>query len=150
MAQVRTYSPDQVHVIVGPSRLSGFTDGTFITVSMDGQAYQKRVGADGQVSRARTGDLAGTVQVTLLSTSASNDILSAFAIADETSDEGVFPLLIKDSYGTTLIQTSSAWIQQKPDREFSNEVTEVQWTIDCVQLRSFIGQNNPQAGGGDS
>lgn len=146
---VYTYAADQVQIIVGGVPISGLADGTFINVVRDEQAYNKITGADGTTSRSRTANKAGAITVTLQQTSPSNDVLTGFMLADEAGDQGVVPVFIKDTYGRTLHAASSAWVQQMPDQDFSKEVEERGWVLDCARIDSFVGGNELQSGGGN-
>lgn len=143
---VFTYAADKVRVVVGGFPLTGFSDGTFITVERDEQAYNKVTGADGVTSRARTGNRAGSITISLQQTSPSNDVLSGFMIADEASDLGVVPVLIKDTSGRTIHATSAAWVRQKPSETFSKNIENREWILDCARIESFVGGNTGQAG----
>ena len=44
---VRTYDPKQVIITVGGVPMSGFADGTFLTVDRDDDQWAKVTGADG-------------------------------------------------------------------------------------------------------
>jgi len=145
-AGVYTYAAESVRIIVGGVPISGLADGTFVSVSRDEQAYNKTTGADGTTSRSRTGNRAGTIAITLQQTSPSNDVLSGFMLADEAADQGVVPVLIKDTSGRTLHYASAAWVQQKPDEEFGKEVSDREWTLDCARIDSFVGGNTSQTG----
>lgn len=147
MAGVFTYASDAVQIIVGGVSMSGLADGTFITVSRDEQAYNKVTGADGSTSRAKTANRSGSITVTLKQTSPSNDVLTGFMIADEAGDQGVVPVLVKDTSGRTLHYASAAWVQQMPDQEFSKEISEREWVLDCARIDSFVGGNQQQTGG---
>ncbi len=147
MAGVYTYAADAVQIIAGGVPLSGLADGTFVTVERDEQAYNKVTGADGSTSRARTGNRAGNIVVTLQQTSPSNDVLSGFMLEDEAGDQGVFPLLVKDTSGRTLCYASAAWVQQAPSQEFAKEINEREWTLDCARINVFVGGNAQQTGG---
>ena len=143
MAGVHTYAADAVQIVVGGVPISGLADGTFVSISRDEQAYNKVTGADGSTSRARTGNRSGNITITLQQTSPSNDVLSGFMLADEAGDEGVVPVLIKDTGGSTLCYASAAWVQQAPDQEFGKEISEREWTLDCARIDVFVG-GNPQ------
>jgi len=138
---VKTYSPKDVTVIVAGTQISGFAEDTFVTVERDSDAFTKIVGADGEVSRSASADLSGTITITLLGTSSSNDILSALALADQISLSGEFPVLIKDELGTTLHTAPSAWIQKAATKEYAAEVGENEWILQCSELIEFIGSN---------
>lgn len=139
---VHNYAADRVTVTVGATLISGFADGTFISVSRDEQAYNAVTGADGFVSRAKTGNRAGTITLTLQQTSPSNDILSGFMIADELRNRGVFPIFIQDQEGETIFQAQHCWVQQMPDSDFSKEISNRVWTLACARINAFVGGNN--------
>jgi hypothetical protein len=141
---VYTYASDEVTVIVGGVVMSGFADGTFVTVARDEQAFNKVTGADGSVSRAKTANKSGTITLTLQQTSPSNDVLSALMIADELSNQGVVPVLLKDKTGRTTVFSSSSWIQQSPEASMSKNIESREWVIDCAKLEIFIGGNIQQ------
>lgn len=135
----KTYSPVDVAVIYGGAIISGFADGTFITVSRDEDAFMKKVGADGEVARARNANRSGSVTLTLLQSSASNDVMAAFHAADSLSSGAALPLLIKDNSGRTLVAADAAWVKKEPDITRSKEIETVEWVLDCGQIVSFIG-----------
>lgn len=147
-AGVYTYAADAVQIIVGGVPISGLADGTFVNISRDEQAYTKTTGADGTTSRARTGNRAGSITITLQQTSPSNDVLSGFMAADEAGDQGVVPVLVKDTSGRSLHYASAAWVQQAPDSEYAKEINEREWALDCARIDSFVGGNAQQTGSG--
>ena len=146
---VYTYSPEEVRVIVGGVPMSAFADGTFVNVTRDEQAYNKVTGADGRTSRARTANRAGAITITLQQTSPSNDVLSGFMLADEAGDQGVVSVMIKDSSGRTLHFCAAAWVQQMPDQDFSKDIENREWILDCSRIDSFVGGNQAQTGSED-
>lgn len=147
-AGVYTYAADAVQIIVGGVPISGLADGTFVNIERDEQAYTKTTGADGTTSRARTGNRSGSITLTLQQTSPSNDVLSGFLVADEAGDQGVVPVLVKDTSGRTLCYASAAWVQQMPSQDFAKEVNEREWTLDCARIDAFVGGNAQQTGSG--
>lgn len=142
MQGVKTYDPSNVQIIMGGIPLTGFADGTFIDLAFDENQYTKTVGADGEVSRAKSNNRSGTVTLTLKQTSSSNDQLSALYLADQNSNSGVVPLMIKEiDTGRTLVFTQAAWIEKLPNVSYSKNVEDRQWTIAAGQLNVFIGGN---------
>lgn len=137
---VRTYDAREVQVNCGGNPASGYADGEFIVVRRDAPLYNKTTGADGEVSRSRN-ESAGSVTLTLKQTSPFNDILSAFALADKVNNSGVFPFMLKDLNGTTLVFSESAWIESFPDVNLGKEVSDRQWTIALGKTEWFIGGN---------
>ncbi|MFC3227331.1 phage structural protein [Marinibaculum pumilum] len=139
---VKTYDPRDVQVIIGGFSMTGYADGTYVSVTSDEAAYNKTIGADGEVSRARTNNRSGTMTLTLKQTSASNDVLTGFAIADETANGGVFPAMVKEvGSGRTLLFAAAAWIQQWPDVGYSKEIGNREWTIALATIDRFVGGN---------
>jgi hypothetical protein len=140
-AGVYTYASDEVQIIVGGVPMSGLADGTFVSISRDEQAFTKVTGADGSTSRSKSANRAGSITITLKQTSPANDVLSGFMIADEQSNNGVVPVMVKDTGGRTLHYASAAWVQQMPDQDFAKEISNREWVMDCARINSFVGGN---------
>jgi hypothetical protein len=138
---VKTYDPKQVAVIVGGKILHGFGDGTFIVAERNEQAFNLKVGVDGEGTRAKSNNKSGKVTLTLMQSSGSNDDLSAFAVADELSNSGAVPLLIQDHSGRTLCTALTAWIQKYANAEFAKEVSTRSWVLETDELVIFDGGN---------
>mgnify|MGYP000032262258 CR=1 FL=1 len=136
---VKTYDPKSVVVTVGGYPISGFADGTFITVERSSDAFTKVVGADGEVSRAKSADRSGSVTFTLMQTSNSNAVLSAFAIADENTGAGVVPILIKE--GNSIVFAAEGWVRKLPNAEWGKEVGNREWVFDCAVIQMEHGGN---------
>lgn len=138
---VRTYDPTQLVVTFGGIPISGFADGTYISVERDEETFTKVTGADGTTARSKTANRSGAVTLTLLQTSLSNDYLSGVALLDELSNSGVLPLIVKDLSGTTIIFAKEAWVQKPAAFEGAKEVTEREWILDTGDMDVFIGGN---------
>lgn len=136
---VKTFDPKNLLISAGPNQLTGFAEGSFVTVARDEDAFNLTVGSDGEGARAKSNIKSGTVTLTLLQSSAGNDILSTLAKSDELNGGGVFPLLVKDASGRSLFAAETAWVQKLPDSEFSNEITSREWVIRTDKLEAFVG-----------
>lgn len=143
---VRTFDPAEVVLLVGGAPMSGFADGTFISVQRDEQMFNKVSGADGEVTRVKTNNRSGQLTITLAQSSVCNDILSGIAQADELSNSGVVPVSMIDKTGTTVLFCSAAWVQQLPETPFSKEVENREWVIELGPFTMHIGGNNLQGG----
>lgn len=139
---VKTYSPKDISIVVAGATISGYAEGTFCNIERSADAFTKVVGAGGEVTRTASADRSGTITITLLQTSSSNDILSSLQQADELSLTGKFPVLIKDNFGNSLHEASTAWIMKVADAEYAAEMGSREWTIECSDLISFVGSNN--------
>jgi len=139
---LRTFDPSQVSVIFKGTPLSGFADGTFISVTRSNDSYSKTVGADGETTRVASRDKSGEITITLAQTSPSNDFLSSQLEADERDNSGSGDFLIKDNSGNTIIESAAAWVRKPADTEFAKEVSNREWVLDADNLLMSVGGNN--------
>ena len=139
---LKTFDPKQTSLIFGAKIISGFADGTYITVERNEQLFNLKVGVDGEATRAKSNNLSGKVTFVLMQSAQSNDDLSAIALADELSNSGVLPLLAKDGSGTSIFSALTAWLQKFPNAEFAKEASTRTWVIETDNLQMFIGGNN--------
>lgn len=138
---VKTYDPKQMSIVIGGKQASGFADGTFLNVELDEDAFGLTVGADGEGMRAKSNNKSATITLTLLPTSDYNRHLSELAQADEDSNSGAVPLLIKDGSGFDIHAAETVWIQKKAAAEYSREGSPREWVLRTDSLQSFLGGN---------
>ncbi len=138
---VKTYDPKLVTVIFGGKIMSGFADGTMITIERNDPAFNLKVGTDGEGTRAKSNNKSGKITIHLMQSSASNDSLSAFAAADELSNTGVAAAAVIDKSGRTVVAAATAWVNKYPNAEFSKEPTTRSWVIETDELDIFLGGN---------
>ena len=131
MPEVRTYASDRVMVIVGGIPMTGTAPDTFVNITPMNDMVSSQVGSDGEVARSRNADRRTTIEITLLGTSPSNDVLSGMVAADELSGSAMFPVTVQDLRGTTMFLAPQAWIRRKPDIGFGGEVANRTWTIEA-------------------
>ena len=135
---VKTYNSKRVIIVFGGVPLSGYADGTFLTITPNAERYTKKVGADGEVGRSKSNNNTHEVTLTLLSSSPSNTVLSSFITIDKVTDLGALPLQVIDLSGTTVFFWLQAWLRQPADVEFGKEITERAWTFDTGQATTEI------------
>lgn len=138
---VRTYDPKLVVVTFGAVIVTGYADGTFISIAQNGDSFEKVRGADGGVDRVNKNASDYSVTITLKRTSLTNDALSAISIADKISNTGKYPLTVKDLNGTSLFFAAQAWIAKEPDPEESNTMPTRAWRLDTGIASNVIGGN---------
>lgn len=139
---IALYSPEDVVVLLaGFINISGFASGKFISVSKDVGIFSTRESSDGVVSRNHAKSGVYTVNLTLASTSESNQALSIAASLDNATKMGMFPFIIKDTLGSTLFFSPKSWIENMPDTPFDVDVTERQWNIKCANAVLMVGGN---------
>lgn len=138
---VHTFDPKQLSVILGSKIITGFADGTFLTLERNEQAFTRKTGVDGETVRVKSNDKSGKATFVLLQSAQSNDDLSNIALADEAANTGVLPLTIKDVSGRTLASALTTWVQKFPNAEFAKEGAMRSWVIETDELLLFIGGN---------
>lgn len=137
-----TYDASQVSLIFGGKSISGFSEDSFITVERNEDTFALVVGVDGYGTRAKTNNYSGRVTVNLQQSSPSNDALQAFATADEQSNAGAQPLILRDASGRTLCSAATAWVVKPPSIEFTRSVSDRQWILETDRLNISVGGNN--------
>lgn len=141
---VKTYDPKKVIVVFGAIALSGFAEGTFITVETQGDGITAIVGCDQEVVRSISPEnVLKNVKVNLLQSSDSNDKLSLMHDMDNQNGAGVFPLAIKDLSGRSLFISDQAWIVKKPVFQRGKSASDgtCEWNFQAVGTEEalFIG-----------
>lgn len=139
----RIYDSNQVQVAFAGVPVQGYADGDFLTITHETDAFSDVVGTDGQVSRSKTNDRRATVEIILMNTSPTNDLLTAIYLADLNSPggAGVGSLLVTDLNGTSLYTAGAAWVMKAPDVTYGREANERTWTLRVDSLREFTGGN---------
>lgn len=138
---VKTYAASEVSVIFGPVIMSGFAEDAVVTVEYNEDLFTLQMGADGHGTRSKTSNRSARVTVSLGQTSMANDLLSAIAQLDAQSNEGIFPLMIKDGSGRSLHTAATAWIVRSPTAAYAREAGAREWIFETDRLESFVGGN---------
>ena len=138
---VKTYDPKMVVITFGAIPISGYAEGTFVSVNRSGDAFAKRKGAGGDVERINKNQGDFEVTVTLLQTTPTNKELSAVLAADQVTNAGVFPLTIKDLLGETLFFAPQAWIRKDPEWEDGDDTNSRAWVFDTGIGSNLVGGN---------
>ncbi len=134
----KTYSAKHCNIIVGPTKLDDFGESDMVSVTRDEGKWVKTIGADGKASRSYVASTAGTVEITLMQTSASNEVLTLLLAGDTATLKGQVPLFIQDTIGGSAYFSTDAWIQGPPEVTLGKEVNEYTWTLDCADLEMYI------------
>jgi hypothetical protein len=137
----RTYSAKEVIATVNGVIISGFADGDSIVVEFNDDAWRDAAGNDGEVARSKVNDPRGTITLTLLQTSISNDFLNGLATVDQLTGLAQLSVQIRDLRGTSLAFSNDAWILRTPTKTYGRDVGNTEWPIRCGNLQSSIGGN---------
>lgn len=138
----KTFDPNQLTMIFGTSIMTGYADGTMLSIDMDEQRYNTEVDANGNSIRYKINNNNATITLTLNQGSPSNDVLSLFVNLDRQSDTGVFPISIKDNRGSTLISSVGAYVEKTPTITFGTTGNNREWVIKATDVGFFAGGLN--------
>lgn len=139
---VRTFDFKKTVTSFGVAGITGFHEGTVISIDRSGDGFEKSRGADGTVDRINKNAYDFEVKITLKQTAQSNETLSALFAADQLSNAGVLPLTIRDLNGTTLFVAPQAWIAKDPTAELGDSLNAREWTFHTGAGVFFQGSNN--------
>lgn len=138
-----SYNPSEVIVTVGGVLVDGFSDGDFLTVRRAEELYFNRVGADGEVARARNANKMGEFEFRLMQTSKANRLLSVYFNLEDLGNDALrsIPITVLDGSGTSLAVATQCWAKQMPDMMFNKNITERIWIFSAADLKIFHGGN---------
>lgn len=132
-----TYSWDFKKLITAYAgqTLSGFAGDVSIDPDGGEDVATETVGSDGSetvvVFHNKTN---GTVTISLMASSLSNDLLSALAAA-----KTIGPLLIRDTNGRTVLEAPSAWVRRRPVVAYGAELQPREWVLGYSDAKFVIG-----------
>lgn len=139
---VKTYNPAQVIFIYATAPISGFADGTFISVARNEDSATYARGAQGGGTRVLTSDKSGRITSTLQQVSPSNAVFAAQLAAQELSGGGIASALVKDNGGNDLHAAATAWVVRPADSDYANENSNREWILETDELiMGVLGQS---------
>jgi hypothetical protein len=134
-----TFDPAGVLVTCGTTTLIGLAKGSFVKVMRDSPLTTDDVGANGDVVVIKNNDQRGSIEVEAMSSTPTNDFLSAQAATYELTGAGFFPVLVKDLSGRSIASGPQAWVEKVADADYSTESTTRAWKIRVGRLQHFVG-----------
>lgn len=140
----KIYTSDQVNYSIGGVMApTGRDPDEFIKVEPMAEAFTEVVGADGEVSRARSNDRRAKVTITLWQTGEANGFLSALHNADLNAPNGagVGAFLLEDLSGFTVVAGDACWIKKFPEVSYGSEIKKRVWEITVANAIWFVGGN---------
>lgn len=138
-----TYSPSDVVIsLAGMHTVTGYAGETFIKIIKTARPFEKSRAMNGEISRLYTEDSTYRLELTLMQSSPTNNILSMLYNIDSATRVGKFPLFIRDTRGQTTFLSATTWIEQLPDVTFSNGMEMRTWIFGCADASLNIGGND--------
>lgn len=136
------YNPEDITILLGGVyQVEGVVEGSFVSIKEDTSRWVSSQTSDKKVSRTYTGGGTYTVAISLMSTSNTNSIFSAWASADGILHGAILPLFIKDGNGTSLFYATSTWIESVPDNDFDVAIGSRTWTLKAAGVTATVGGN---------
>lgn len=120
-------------------RFTGYMDGTFVAADYDEDHVTKHIGAQGEVSLVLNANESGTVTVTIVQGSETNDELSVLIPNASLNRLPLGVLEFVDLNGTTQIESNEACIKKTASVEFGKDIAARQWVFECADLKLFVG-----------
>jgi len=127
---VKTYDPKKILISIGSHMVTGYAEGTFVSIEPNSDGVSKEVGCDGEIVRSLSPDRSYKVTITVLQTSPTVAFAQKQYDMDMVTGEGIFPIMIKDLTGGVIFSSDSAWFVSSPSREYAKEASERELNID--------------------
>lgn len=134
MARIGTHSGDydplEVTVLVAGLPVTGFAEGKMVGIARNAPTSKRYTGSQGESSRCISTDNTYTVTLMLQQTSPWNNILQGFSTADRFSNAPPFlQVRVTDRGGQEQFNSVNSYIEEEPEREWSNEISIREWKI---------------------
>lgn len=136
---LKTYDPAALIITFRGLVIDGFGEDSVVKIARQEETWKLKNGTTGETCRSRNRNRSGTVEMTLLQSSAANDLLSQVMAQDELLGTGVGPLMVKDSLGTTFVHGDGCFLEKPADPEFSKEVGDRVWKVIVPDMDMFVG-----------
>lgn len=137
MAMYQQYSPKDVVCSWNGIAIEGFASDSFLRLQRTSPLVTPVVGAGGQVALTRNADKTGTIEIELMQTSLSNQMLSAIQAKQdnmELEEDISSNFVIYDPSGSVLATGINAWLQELPQIELGRDQNSKTWIFGCEKL----------------
>lgn len=137
MAMYQQYSPKDVVCSWNGIAIEGFAPDSFLRLQRTSPLVTPVVGAGGQVALTRNADKTGTIEIELMQTSLSNQMLSVIQAKQdnmELEEDISSNFVIYDPSGSVLATGINAWLQELPQIELGRDQNSKTWIFGCEKL----------------
>ena len=137
MAMYQQYSPKDVVCSWNGIAIEGFAPDSFLRLQRTSPLVTPVVGAGGQVALTRNADKTGPIEIELMQTSLSNQMLSAIQAKQdnmELEEDISSNFVIYDPSGSVLATGINAWLQELPQIELGRDQNSKTWIFGCEKL----------------
>lgn len=147
--QIGNYSPESIVATISKGdlvwTLTGFADGTFLTIERMVPSSEPYIGADLSGGRVKRKNRSATATFTLHQYSETNKVLQDLQRADENDDGNtwVFNFGVKDASGQSLFFSSQTVINSPPSVAYSTTTETRDWSFFMFNCDFNVGGNTP-------
>lgn len=131
------YSPKDVVCSWNGVAITGFAPDSFLRLQRTSDLVTPVVGAGGDVALTRNADKTGTIEIELMQTSPSNQMLSTIYAAQqamELEEDISSNFVIFDPSGSVMATGRNAWLQALPQVELGKDQNSKTWIFGCEHL----------------
>lgn len=128
---VLTYSPSDVKIVISGYTLTGVNS---VTLSWNTATFTIRRGIRGNHTRVFNRDLSARLNIEVLQTSVTNDVLFQILTQDRTKKTARIDLVLADVSGRSLLQSQEAYVSAIPEIAYSNGFNTRMWSIEILNL----------------
>lgn len=132
---VHTYSPSDVILTVGGYDIDRWES---ITIARNAQGFTPVRGIRGKNTRVINKDTSAVIQIPILQTSQSNEVLSGIHSQDLVNGTGRLVLMLKDGSGNSVFTSNEAYILGYPETVFSGTFEYRIWSLYCQTTATYI------------
>ncbi len=141
MSNLKHFSPDLVDYIFGGVPISGFAEDGMIEIEEEGERFVLVKGTTGEICRSPVLARVAKVTLKLLSSSDSNDVLSAAHILDVNTPggAGVVPNGMIERNGRSVLAAPQGWVDGIPPIKLGAKAEERTWKLTVINYKLFLG-----------
>jgi arabinogalactan endo-1,4-beta-galactosidase len=136
---IHSFDLSQVTLTLNNQIATGLAEDTMIRLEMDNETFTDNVDSNGDTFRYKNNNHNGKLFIYLNQGSPTNDVLSAVYNVDRQLGNGIFPVLLRDNNGTTVISSIGAFVLKLPPIEFGNTGNNREWVIRMTDVNFFVG-----------
>jgi hypothetical protein len=129
MAAPNVYDPKQVTLTIGGQTVTGFAEGSKVTITKTDGLTSTTRGMDGDISIDIINMVDGTATFTLLHNTSFNDTMRdwAYSYRSKTTRIPYVPFEMNDPSGGKI--STVAWLETQPDYDVGQATGEQAWTV---------------------
>lgn len=109
-----------------------------IVVARDEPVFTKVSDSSGKATRSKSNNKGGTITFNVLQTDTTNELLSAWLLADEEANSGVVPTTITNMSTGESVTAPNSWLRGWPEFTVGKEAGVLTWIIECETVLPFI------------